>query len=430
MLKINKLTLTTLCYGIFQYVVNALQNKSQQVSESLHEHALLIQTSIQAIPNCVNETTIRSIAQRLSTIFCNKLASHSKIEMSHIKRIQRIAWSIAATNTLNLLDAPFETIHNALVANKNQEFDLLNINVCREALEVLPLALCLSPGSLEILNKEKHWHQSIYDLVLLCDNRLIRQAASDQFISIALRCSSNLKSLNFFIQMLFACLQTTVKENAEKSNEYFYLLCTLLNCAFNNGVTISNTEALLNNEINWLKKVKEAYLGCTTALKVSNNDPVEESFSNIDEMLLDGHLGLTKELLLFQTAEKKFYLGSDPAGPNLINDLIQYFIFPASHLYTKQRQTLDSSSQQVIEDFKYEKIKAICHTPLNTISAFDLIVSLCTGCLQNFSVIYETLMKFFYSDNDMAVINEWEYLPPMGPRPFKGFVGLKNAGAT
>lgn len=27
-------------------------------------------------------------------------------------------------------------------------------------------------------------------------------------------------------------------------------------------------------------------------------------------------------------------------------------------------------------------------------------------------------------------LTEWEYLPPVGPRPNKGFVGLKNAGAT
>lgn len=27
-------------------------------------------------------------------------------------------------------------------------------------------------------------------------------------------------------------------------------------------------------------------------------------------------------------------------------------------------------------------------------------------------------------------MTEWEYLPPVGPRPNKGFVGLKNAGAT
>jgi hypothetical protein len=136
--EVNKLTLTTLCYGIFHYVVNALQNKNTTINESLHEHALLIQTSMQAIPNSINETTIRNIAQRLSIIFSQKLVSHPKIEMSHIIRIQRIAWSIEASNSLKLLDSPFETIHIDLISNRNQDTDMLNINVCREALEVLP----------------------------------------------------------------------------------------------------------------------------------------------------------------------------------------------------------------------------------------------------------------------------------------------------
>jgi ubiquitin carboxyl-terminal hydrolase 9/24 len=35
----------------------------------------------------------------------------------------------------------------------------------------------------------------------------------------------------------------------------------------------------------------------------------------------------------------------------------------------------------------------------------------------------------FLSGNEIS-LNEWEYLPPVGPRPQKGFVGLKNAGAT
>jgi len=33
------------------------------------------------------------------------------------------------------------------------------------------------------------------------------------------------------------------------------------------------------------------------------------------------------------------------------------------------------------------------------------------------------------SGNEQA-LTEWEYIPPVGPRPVKGFVGLKNAGAT
>lgn len=27
-------------------------------------------------------------------------------------------------------------------------------------------------------------------------------------------------------------------------------------------------------------------------------------------------------------------------------------------------------------------------------------------------------------------LTEWEHLPPIGPRSYKGYVGLKNAGAT
>ena len=37
--------------------------------------------------------------------------------------------------------------------------------------------------------------------------------------------------------------------------------------------------------------------------------------------------------------------------------------------------------------------------------------------------------EMFYSDKDEPLL-EWDYLPLVGPRPNRGFVGLKNAGAT
>ena len=40
--------------------------------------------------------------------------------------------------------------------------------------------------------------------------------------------------------------------------------------------------------------------------------------SHVEESLLEGHLGITKELLAFQTPEKKFQLGSMQGGVNLI----------------------------------------------------------------------------------------------------------------
>ena len=42
---------------------------------------------------------------------------------------------------------------------------------------------------------------------------------------------------------------------------------------------------------------------------------------------------------------------------------------------------------------------------------------------------YDVLFCYHYSDNAIPLI-EWEFAPPVGPRPVKGFVGLKNAGAT
>ena len=44
----------------------------------------------------------------------------------------------------------------------------------------------------------------------------------------------------------------------------------------------------------------------------------EEGSSPVDEALLEGHLGVTRELLLFQSAQKKFAIGTQKDGPNLI----------------------------------------------------------------------------------------------------------------
>ncbi len=40
------------------------------------------------------------------------------------------------------------------------------------------------------------------------------------------------------------------------------------------------------------------------------------------------------------------------------------------------------------------------------------------------------LLSSGHSNDLHIIINEWEYLPPVGSRPSGGFVGLKNAGAT
>ncbi len=127
--------------------------------------------------------------------------------------------------------------------------------------------------------------------------------------------------------------------------------------------------------------------------------------------------GITKELLAFQSSEKKYIVGSKQKD-GLLEDLVKYFIFSSSYLYTKYK----GNDSLYDEQFKYELLKPICRTQANMNHAYELIVSLCTGCLENYSFIYDILIKYFYTDSSSvdSVISEWEYLPPVGPRPHKG----------
>ena len=59
---------------------------------------------------------------------------------------------------------------------------------------------------------------------------------------------------------------------------------------------VPNAEVLLDNEIAWLKKIKE--------------NVKETGETQVEEAVLEGHLNIAKELLGFLSPEKKYLLGS------------------------------------------------------------------------------------------------------------------------
>ena len=69
------------------------------------------------------------------------------------------------------------------------------MSLCKEALEVLTLAIALSPSCLETLSKDQSWHKFIIDLLLLSAVKGIRQTAAEQFILIATKCSGDQQPL-------------------------------------------------------------------------------------------------------------------------------------------------------------------------------------------------------------------------------------------
>jgi hypothetical protein len=149
--------------------------------------------------------------------------------------------------------------------------------------------------------------------------------------------------------------------------------------------------------------------------------------------------------------KKKFYFcGSFLLDPDPLTRLnpdpirirnpwpVQDWIFPASKLWVAYSQTghiPTSSSESTTATAGASATtttEAVCQSAATTTAAFDLLVALCTNCPANLSLLARMLADMFYTTErgNGAPLTEWEYLPPVGPRPAGGFVGLKNAGAT
>jgi len=106
--------------------------------------------------------------------------------------------------------------------------------------------------------------------------------------------------------------------------------------------------------------------------------------------MLEGHLTLCRELLAFMPAEKKFEVGSsNKASINLVKDLIEDFIFPASRMITVYKQT---------GEMPMSPVNPVCCSGPTFMAAFDLLVGLCTGCVPNLKLVAHMLIEMFHSD--------------------------------
>lgn len=418
LLKMCKLLFAVAGNSLVHMVAEACQPEStSSVTTSVHNQAVVLQQALMHLPNPNQEVIVRNICQRLAPQLL-ELGASCLPKQEAVTAIIRIAWAAAAGDLALMLATPDEiharfTSSNTVAALVQLDSEAMEeetsqeISLCCEALEVLTLAISLHPSCLEVLNKDKSWHNFIVDLVLLIDCPPIRVTAAEQFALIADKCSGEQQPLRFFQTLLFTVLQSSVPENPSRCPQYFYLLSRLLSAASTRHIQLPAAEALLSTEIKWLKKVREHAR--------THGEP------GVEDNLLEGHLIICRELLSFMTPEKKLEVGSsNKSGINLVRDLIDDFLFPASKVIVIYRHSGEVPMSQV---------QPVCTSPGTTMAAFDLLVGLCTGCGPNLRLVSSILSEMFYTDMEDA-LTEWEYYPPIGPRPKNGFVGLKNAGAT
>uniref|UniRef100_A0A4W3IDV3 ubiquitinyl hydrolase 1 n=1 Tax=Callorhinchus milii TaxID=7868 RepID=A0A4W3IDV3_CALMI len=403
-LKIAKVLLTAVGYGHVRAVAEAFQPVVEGSSTVSPVQAVVLQNALHNIPNPTSECMLRNVAIRLAQQISDEASKYIP-DICVIRAVQKIVWA-SGCGSIQLVFSSSEDISKIYEkTNAGKEPDSEDEHVCCEALEVMTLCFALVPTALDTLSKEKAWQTFIIDLLLHCHSKAVRQMAQEQFFLMATRCCMGHRPLLFFITLLFTVLASTARERAKHSADYFTLLRHLLNYAYNSNINLPNAEVLLNNEIDWLKRIRD--------------EVKRTSETGVEETILEGHLGVTKELLAFQTPEKKYHIGSEKGGANLIKELIDDFIFPASNVYLQYKKSGELPSEQAIP---------VCSTPATINAGFELLVALTVGCVQNLKQIVDTLTDMYYAGCE--ALTEWEYLPPVGPRPSKGFVGLKNAGAT
>ncbi|KAG7259744.1 hypothetical protein CRUP_018837 [Coryphaenoides rupestris] len=399
-LKIAKLLLTAVGFGHVKAVAEACQPNAEgnvpvsPINQATHDQALVLQSALQNIPNPASECMLRNVAIRLAQQISDEnffQASKYIPDICVIRAIQKIVWA-SGCGTVQLVFSSNEEISKIYEkTNAAKEPDGEDEQVCCEALEVMTLCFALMPTALDTLSKEKAWQTFIIDLLLHCHSKSVRQMAQEQFFLMATRCCMGHRPLLFFITLLFTVLGSTAKERAKHAGDYFTLLRHLLNYAYNSNINLPNAE-----------------------------DEVKQTGeTGVEETILEGHIGVTKELLAFQTPEKKYYIGCEKGGANLIKELIDDFIFPASNVYLQYMKSGEFPTEQAIP---------VCSSPASINAGFELLVALAAGCVRNLKQIVDTLTDMYY--RGCETLTEWEYLPPVGPRPNKGFVGLKNAGAT
>ncbi|XP_046668911.1 probable ubiquitin carboxyl-terminal hydrolase FAF-X isoform X3 [Homalodisca vitripennis] len=415
-LKICKLLLSVLGHVMYRCLEESPVPGDQECPDGMVQRCpvSVLKHALASVPNISTEYMLRNVACQLAENYAEQVASGEYGECplvaaamaweipgaDTIRAVIRLAWASCFGN-LHLLD---HDLFNQQLGNSQPSPD--DILVCKEALEVLTVALVLSPSTLDSLSKEKMCEKFIIDLVLRCNNRSIRVAAAEQFLIMS-SLGTTQQFLQLCIALLFNVLHTHVIEYAHNSHEYFQLLCQLLNFAYLYQCNVNIAEQLLANEIVWLKKIRETVK--------------ETGETGVEEAVLEGHLGIAKELLNFLPPEKKYQLGSDEkTGMHLIKELVEDFIFPASKLMLHLQRTGELIPDQAVP---------VCSTPQSLNSACELLVSLCVGCVPNMKLLTAMLTDMFYSERDEPLV-DWDYLPPVGPRPHKGFVGLKNAGAT
>ncbi|CAH1774066.1 unnamed protein product [Owenia fusiformis] len=364
---------------------------------------------------CLMRVTWAAAAGRLHLVSSAQPIRESMSSMTGRRSRQSSTSSNTSTGSS---ESENQTLH-AGVCVKQKDISPKDSNIAKEALELLVACLQMRHQLLASFYALPCVSDFIIDILVGATPREIRDAALEQLWVLA--CSEmspieggHQQSPHQFILgvLLKARLPLWVtscntrgasQKMLSQCSQYFDLRCKLLDhlTADQQKRLQINAKSMLDDELDWL----------------DNFVPSEHAqLRETDNMLLAGHIQLIKTLFTCEGVDKK------SNGPNLINNILGSFLFPAAKAILTD---VEQANAQNVNGHFIPK----CSDEQSKKAAYQLLIELADQCSSNLDVICHLLLDMHHQFEPETAHN-WEYEPPVDGRPDRGFVGLKNAGAT
>ncbi|XP_026323637.1 probable ubiquitin carboxyl-terminal hydrolase FAF-Y isoform X2 [Hyposmocoma kahamanoa] len=403
LVRLAKLTLYTLAH-LFEILApdgtEITLDKEYKMDVTILREAL----QLQSLPNHACEQIVKAIAEKLANALGEQVITNGDDSESVSSLVW---WRVPTTATVRALYTLAYSVAQPIEMSGMVHSD--DVTLVRECMEVVTICMALGGGHLESLLLESWWQDTALYLMIDCPNAQVRVSCAEQLLAmcawgggdgaraalVALGGAGTAGERG-------AAGGVRLQRHARNAQQFLQLLCRLVTVA---GPTARTLEDLAE-EVSWLRAVR------------ANPETV-------DDVLLEGHLNLIKELMAHVPAQIKYQYGAHPdhRDSGLIKEVLTEFLWPYSWAWCRmgdgEGETGDAE----------EPPEPLCRSPGAATAATELLLSLVHACVPNMAALAHLLDAMFYSDKSMP-LSEWEYMPCVGPRPPSGLVGLKNAGAT
>jgi hypothetical protein len=353
-------------------------------------------------PGCSKEVKFLLISEhRLST---GSNISNSSMDSSDTQSQCSLSQqSISNTGSSHSIGGQLHRGYCVKQDTTNHKLTIKDIKIAAKAIEMVTCFIQYRKDCLPTLFNMKMFSECIIDVLTGSVSSEVRVYMEMFLLKLFRMMDYNFRCKDFLLNLILKAhiplwsVSSMVRSSAQilisKSCQYFRLRSALLQ-----NMTLDEQSAYQVDIQNMLSSECTWFLNFTTT----------RCLKHLDDILLIGHLCLTKSLLTCEGANKT------DCGDEIITQLIRLYLFPASYIINYPS---DDTSME-----------PICSTQQSRLAAYKLLAELSRNNIKNTSNINKMLIQFHHREQNLA--NEWNYIPLVETRADCDYVGLKNGGAT